>query len=64
MMRAEQRGVGEDGLWIADAPAASAATVEPVGIATGKFHGGVMSTTESGANSAPSTCSRSWARCA
>ncbi len=39
-------------------PTASAASTDPAGIATGKFHGGVTTVRLSGTNSAPSTASR------
>ncbi|MDI2023658.1 hypothetical protein PJL18_04206 [Paenarthrobacter nicotinovorans] len=45
-------------------PEASAASVEPAGIATGKFHGGVTTVRFAGTNVAPSTVSRSLARSA
>ena len=44
-MAAEQRRVSGDGLWITAEPVASGATVVPVGIAIGKFHGGVTTVT-------------------
>lgn len=59
MMSAEQYGVGFEGLWMTADPAASAATVPPVGIAMGKFHGGVTTTISSGWNCAPSSFSSS-----
>ena len=40
-------------------PAARAARVEPAGIATGKFHGGVTTVSADGVNVAPSTASSS-----
>ena len=38
-------------------PAARAARVEPAGMATGKFHGGVTTVSLAGTNVAPSTSS-------
>ena len=40
-MTAPERCACLAGLMMTDAPEASAARVEPAGIATGKFHGGV-----------------------
>ena len=60
----EQCGVGFDGLWITPAPAASAAKVPPAGMASGKFHGGVTSTTRSGVKVALRTSDRASAQCA
>ena len=45
------------GLITTDAPAASAATQPPSGMAIGKFQGGVTTTTRSGVNGAPSSSS-------
>jgi len=48
-------GVAGAGLRITAEPAASAASAEPSGIATGKFHGGVTTVSRTGSNRAPST---------
>ncbi|SIM75587.1 Uncharacterised protein [Mycobacteroides abscessus subsp. abscessus] len=61
---APQRWASAAGLKITAEPAARAASADPVGIATGKFHGGVTSVTSTGWNCAPSTrssSSASWA---
>ncbi len=47
-----------------EAPEARAASVEPAGIATGKFHGGVTTMSFDGMYFAPSTESSSSASCA
>ena len=60
----EQCGVGREGLWITAAPAASAANVPPAGMAIGKFHGGVISTSLSAVKAASSICSIVSAECA
>ncbi len=49
------------GLMMTAEPAASAARVDPAGIATGKFHGGVTTVTFAGTNVAPSTASSAFA---
>ena len=59
-----QPGVGWAGLMTTAAPAASAASTDPIGMATGKFHGGVTSTTWSQVNRAPGTRPKSSARSA
>ena len=59
-----QRGVSGAGLNTTALPAASAASVPPAGMATGKFHGGITATTPSGVKSAPSMRSSSVARSA
>ncbi len=46
------------GLMMTAEPAASAASTEPAGIATGKFHGGVTTVSATGDATAPSTESR------
>ena len=58
----EQRRDSGDGLWITAEPVASGATVVPVGMASGKFHGGVTTVTACGTKSPPSTNSSSSAR--
>ena len=58
------RGVSGAGLNTTALPAARAARVPPVGMATGKFHGETTATTPSGVNAAPSTRSSSDARSA
>ena len=53
------RGVSGEGLKTTALPAASAAQTPPVGIATGKFHGGTTATTPSGAYVTSARCSSS-----
>ena len=52
-MTAPQRRAWRAGLMTTVEPEARAARVEPAGIATGKFHGGVTSVTSAGVKSAP-----------
>ena len=63
-MTAPERCARFAGLMMTDAPEASAASVDPAGIATGKFHGGVTTMSVEGVYLAPSTVSSSSARCA
>src|SRR5690606_22974693 len=49
-----QAGTAGAGLTTTAEPAASAASTEPMGIATGKFHGGVTTVTRDGVKRAPS----------
>jgi len=62
--RAPDLRAGVAGLKTTPLPAASAATTPPVGMARGKFQGGVTRVTRDGTNRAPSTCSSSRARSA
>ncbi|MDR6117306.1 hypothetical protein QE370_000490 [Aeromicrobium sp. SORGH_AS981] len=63
-MTEPQRAACGAGLTTTADPAASAASVDPAGIATGKFQGGVTTVSADGTNVAPSTVSSSRASCA
>ncbi len=60
---ADRRACGA-GLMMTPLPAASAASTDPAGIATGKFQGGVTTVSRGGTEVAPSTWSSSVARSA